>query len=353
MREGQQAVFVYRGQLADQFEPGAYELTSENLPILSTLQGWKYGFNSPFRSEVYFINTRPVTGIRWGTPQPVTVRDPDFKMVQVRANGLVVVKIEDAEIFLKEVIGTDSAVEAEEISELLRRVISMAFSDMVMASGLGAIDLQGQQVQLSEKLREFVLERVDDEFGLAIPEITMNISLPDEITQAMTRGVAKGVEESGYVENVDLGKLQQARAADAMLAAASNPGGSVMGDMMQMGMGAAMATQMANQMGGMGGPAAAPAVPAAPAAPPPLPGQKTFHVDHNGTPGGPYNMAQMQQGIGNGTVTGSTLVWSQGMAAWAPAQTVPELQALFAAPPPLPPQEPPPMPPTPPAAPAS
>lgn len=354
VREGQKAVFVYRGALADQFDPGHYELKSENLPLLSTLQGWKHGFDSPFRSEVYFINTRPVTDIRWGTPQPVTVRDPDFKMVQVRANGLCVVKVEDTAIFLREVIGTDSAVEAEEVTELLRRVISMAFSDMVLATGLGAIDLQGRQVELSGKLREFVQERVDDEFGLAIPDITMNISLPDEITQAMTKGVAKGVEASGFVENVDLNKYQQAQAADAMLAAAQNEGGSVMGDMMQMGMGVAMAGQMANQMGGMGmggqPQQAAPAAPAAPAGPPPLPGQRLFHVDHGGNPGGPYNMAQMQQGIQGGQVTGQTLVWADGMPGWAPAQTVPELQALFAAPPPMPPASPtpPPVPPTPP-----
>lgn len=360
VREGQKAVFVYRGALADQFDPGHYELKSENLPVLSTLQGWKHGFDSPFRSEVYFINTRPVTDIRWGTPQPVTVRDPDFKMVQIRANGLCVVKIEDTAIFLKEVIGTDSAVEADEIAELLRRVISMAFSDMVLASGLGAIDLQGQQVSLSGKLREFVQERVDDEFGLAIPEITMNISLPDEITQAMTRGVAKGVEASGFVENVDLNRYQQAQAADAMLAAASNEGGSVMGDMMQMGMGAAMAGQMAQTMGGTGGmgqqpqqqPQQAAPPPAAAPAPPPLPGQTLYHVDHNGQPGGPYNMAQMQSGIQSGQVTGQTLVWAQGMAAWSPAQSVPELQAMFAAPPPMPATNPtpPPVPPTPPAA---
>jgi membrane protease subunit (stomatin/prohibitin family) len=351
VREGQKAVFVYRGALADQFEPGAYELKSENLPILSTLQGWKHGFDSPFRSEVYFINTRPVTDLRWGTPQPVTVRDPDFKMVQIRANGLCVVKIADVEIFLKEVIGTDSAVEIDEIAELLRRVISMAFSDMVLESGLGAIDLQGQQVSLSGKLAEFVQERVDDEFGLEIPEMTMNISLPDEITQAMTRGVAKGVEASGFVENVDLNKYQQAQAADAMLAAAENEGGSVMGDMMQMGMGVAMAGTMANQMGGMGQQPTPQQVAAPPAgvAPPPLPGQKMFHVDHGGNAGGPYNMAQMRQGIQSGQVTGQTLVWAQGMGAWAPAQTVPELQAVFAAPPPMPPTSatPPPVPPAP------
>ena len=95
VREGQRAVFVYKGKLADKFDPGSYELTTENLPLLSTLQGWKHGFKSPFRSEVYFINTRPVTDLRWGTPQPVTIRDPDFRMVQIRANGLCVVKIED------------------------------------------------------------------------------------------------------------------------------------------------------------------------------------------------------------------------------------------------------------------
>ena len=357
VREGQKAVFVYRGALADQFEPGHYELTSENLPIMSTLQGWKHGFDSPFRSEVYFINTRPVTDLRWGTPQPVTVRDPDFKMVQVRANGLCVVKIADVAIFLREVIGTDSAVEAEEIAELLRRVISMAFSDMVLETGLGVIDLQGQQVALSSKLAEFVQERVDDEFGLEIPSMTMNISLPDEITQAMTRGVAKGVEASGFVENVDLNKYQQAQAADAMMAAAQNEGGSVMGDMMQMGMGVAMAGQMANQMGGVGqqAPTTQPgAQPPTGGAPPPLPGQKMFHVDHGGNAGGPYNMAQMQQGIAGGQVTGQTLVWAQGMAGWAPAQTVPELQAIFAAPPPMPPTAPtpPPVPPAPPAPPA-
>lgn len=349
VREGQKAVFVYRGSLADVFEPGNYELTSENLPILGTLQGWKHGFNSPFRSEVYFLNTRQVTDLRWGTPQPVTVRDPDFKMVQVRANGLCVVRIADPEVFLREVIGTDSAVEAEEITELLRRVISLAFSDMVLETGLGAIDLQGRQVELSEKLREFVQDRVDDEFGLEITSVTMNISLPDEITQAMTRGVARGVEEGGYAHNVgDVQRLQQVRAADAMLAAADNPGGSAMGDAMQMGMGIAMAGQMANTLGtAMGG--GQPAGTAA--APPPLPGQALYHVEANGQSTGPYTVQQLQAGVANGQVTAQTLVWTNGMAEWAQAGTVAALAPLFAAPPPPPTagEAPPPPPPAPPA----
>jgi len=349
VREGQKAVFVYRGALADTFDPGPHELTTENLPILSTLQGWKHGFNSPFRSEVYFINTRPVTDLRWGTTQPVTVRDPDFGMVQVRANGLCVVKIGDVEVFLKQVIGTDSDVQAEEIAELLRRVITLAFSDMVLATGLGAIDLQGRQVELSGKLKDFVAERVDNEFGLVVTDITMNISLPEEITQAMTAGVARGVEEKGYLTNLGpMDRYQQVKAADAMLAAAGNPGGSAMGEMMQAGMGLAMAGQMAGQLQGAMAPAAASPAAAA-GGPPPLPGQAMFHVDMgNGQSGGPFNIAQLQAGLANGQIGPTTLVWSQGMAAWAPANTVPALQALFATPPPMPP---PPMPPAPPSAP--
>lgn len=342
VREGQKAVFVYRGQLADQFDPGHYTLESENLPILSTLQGWKHGFDSPFRSEVYFINTRPVTDLRWGTPQPVTVRDPDFKMVQVRANGICVVRVDDPAIFLREVIGTDSVVEIDEITELLRRVIITAFSDMVMESGLGAIDLQGQQRSLSEKLREYVQERVDDEYGLEIPSMEMTISLPEEITEAMTRGVAKGVETSGYIDNVsDVNKLQQVAAADAMTAAANNPGGGgAMGDMMGMGMGMAMAGQMAQTMQGSMGGAPAPAA----AAPPPLP---SYHVALNGEQAGPFNMEQMQAGLASGNMKPTDLVWTDGMAGWTAANEVSALATLFSAPPPLPGQAtPPPVPPS-------
>ena len=150
--------------------------------MLSTLQGWDKGFNSPFRSEVYFINTRPVTDLRWGTPAPITIRDPDFGMVQVRANGLCVIKIDDVDVFLREVIGTDSAVESDEIAELLRRIIATAFCEMVLETGVGAIDLQGRQVELAGKLRDYVQEKVDDEYGLHVADVTMTLSLPDEIT---------------------------------------------------------------------------------------------------------------------------------------------------------------------------
>jgi membrane protease subunit (stomatin/prohibitin family) len=336
VREGQQAVFVYRGQIADKFGPGHYQLVTENLPILSTLQGWPHGFRSPFRSEVYFINTKPVTDLRWGTPSPVTVRDPDFTMVQVRANGLCVLRIADPEIFLREVIGTDSQVGTEEISELLRRVITLAFSDMIMATGLGAIDLQGRQVELSDKLRDFVQQRVDDEFGIKIDSVTMNITLPEEITQAMTRGVARGVEQARYLDNVGpMDRLQQGAAAEAMVEAAKNPGGGA-GTMMGAGMGMALGQQMGQMMAaGQQG---------YPPGPPPLPHALQFHVELNGQAAGPLTVDQLRQYVNAGQLTPNSNVWAPGMPNWVPAQSVPALAPLFATPPPA---TPPPLPPRP------
>jgi membrane protease subunit (stomatin/prohibitin family) len=340
VREGQQAVFVYRGKIADKFGPGHYQLITENLPILSTLQGWPHGFRSPFRSEVYFINTRPVTDLRWGTPSPVTVRDPDFKMVQVRANGLCVLRIADPEIFLREIIGTDSTVTTEEISELLRRIITLAFSDMIMATGMGAIELQGRQVQLSDKLRDFVQERVDDEFGLRIDSVTMNITLPEEITQAMTRGVARGVEEGSYLDNVGpMDRLQQGAAAQAMVEAARNPGGGA-GTMMGAGMGMALGQQMGQQMAaGQGYAQPQQGGYAPPTGPPPLPQAQLFHAELNGQAAGPFTIDQLRQYVTGGQLNPNSNVWANGMPNWVAAQTVPALAPLFAPsmPPPLPP----------------
>ena len=342
VREGQKAVFVYRGQLADKFEPGHYRLTTEALPILATLQGWKHGFQSPFRSEVYFINTRPVTDLRWGTPQPITIRDPDFSMIPIRANGLCVVRIADPEIFLREVIGSDSAVEMDELTELLRRLIATAFADLLTGSGYGALELQGKNAEIADKLRALVAERVDDEFGLAIESIAMNVSLPEEVTAALTAGVARGVETRGYVQNVgDIGRLQQVRAADATLAAAENPGGTA-GAMVGAGIGMGLGAQLGQTVA---------ANQAMAAGPPPLLATM-YHVEVNGQATGPYNIQQLQAAAQAGQVQGHTLVWAHGMAGWAAASSVAQLAPLFATPPPPPPPPPPPAPPAPPPPPA-
>lgn len=345
VREGQEAVFVYRGSLADRFGPGHYQLVSENLPILGSLQGWKHGFESPFRSEVYYVSTRPAE-VRWGTPQPITLRDPDFRMIQVRANGLCVVKVGDPEIFLREIIGTEAAIDVEEITELLRRVIALAFQDMIVESKLGAIDLQGQGRELAGMLKDYVQERVDDEYGLQIQSIDLTISLPEEVQDAINRGASKGAEAAGGMHAIDdMGRYQQYATAEAMQAAAANPGGGGMGDAMGMGMGLAMANQMANQQMG-GGQAGA-------GAPPPPSAGVTYHVDSgNGQTAGPFTSAQLQAGASQGQVDAQTLLWNASLGSWTPAGDVPALAAIFAAPPPPPSAATPPPPPSAPASPS-
>lgn len=327
VREGQEALFAYRGQLADRYGPGNYQLVSENMPIMSTLQGWPHGFKSPFRSEVYFINSRPITDLRWGTPNPITIRDNDFGMVQVRANGLCVVRVVDAPTFLRQVIGTDSNVDSDEIAELLRRTISTAFSEMLIETGVGAIDLQARQRELAAKLQEYVQSKFAQQYGLACEAIEMNISLPDEITQAMTRGVARGVEEKGYYGNVgDMNRFQQGRAADSMLGAATNEGGGGAGQFMGAGMGMAMGQQFAQNFQNQQG---------APGTPPPLPNAQVFHVEQNGQSVGPFPIEQLR-GM---NLTPQTLVWSPALTGWTPAGQVPALASIFGqTPPPLPPR---------------
>ncbi|WP_019204451.1 SPFH domain-containing protein [Tsukamurella sp. 1534] len=340
VREGQQAMFVYRGQLADQYGPGGYTLVSENMPIMSTLQGWPHGFKSPFRSEVYFVNTRPITDLRWGTPNPVTIRDNDFGMVQVRANGLCVVRVVDPPTFLRQVIGTDSNVDSDEIAELLRRTIATAFSEMLLETGVGAIDLQGRQRELAAKLQEYVQSKIQQQYGLACEAVEMNISLPDEITTAMTRGVARGVEEKGYYGNVgDMNRFQQGRAADSMLGAATNEGGGGAGQFLGAGMGMAMGQQFAQNFQSRQGAPNPQAQQASPpqgqAVPPPLPGAEVFHVERNGQAAGPFPVDQLR-GM---DLTPQTLVWSPALPAWTPAGQVPALSSLFGpTPPPLPPR---------------
>ncbi|MGI5951723.1 MAG: SPFH domain-containing protein [Brooklawnia sp.] len=330
VREGQLAIFVYQGQLADVFGPGTYTLNTQNLPIMSTIQGWKYGFNSPFRSEVYFINMRPVTDLRWGTPNPITLRDPDFGLVTVRANGLCVIRVQDPVIFMRKVVGTDSQVDVAEITELMRREISTSLSDLVLQTGAGAIDLQGHQTRLSEKLREIVGLKIDDEYGLAIDSISMTVSLPEEIQQAINRGAAKGAEDSGWLHRLDdMGKYTQAKQGEAMVTAAGNPGGGgAMGGMLGAGMGMALGQQMGQQMNQQQAQQQA--------APPPLPAGQSFHVALDGAAAGPFPITQLGELAASGRLTRDTLVWAAGQADWQPAGQVAALQQLFQAPPPLP-----------------
>ncbi|MFQ5653935.1 MAG: SPFH domain-containing protein [Planctomycetota bacterium] len=321
VRPGQVAVFVHQGKLADLFQPGTYELTTGNLPILSTLAGWHHGFDSPFKSEVYFVTTRQITDMKWGTPNPVMLRDADFGPVRVRAFGSYALKATDPRALLEELVGTDGIFEAEEVSELLRSLINTAFADVVAGSEVAVLDLAKSYQELSETLRKQVEERVDDEYGLEIPQLfIVNISLPEEVERA--------VDLRGSMEIVgDMGRFQQYQMGQAMTAAAEHPHGGGAAEGMGLGMGFAMASQMARGMGGA----------AAPAGPPPLPAA-AWHVAEDGRSIGPLSPGQLSERLAGGHLTRDTLVWCAGMTSWMPAGEVPQLAGLFApSPPPVPP----------------
>ena len=324
VRPGQVAVFVHRGELADVFEPGSYQLTTDNLPILSTLMGWKHGFDSPFKSEVYFVSTRQVTDLKWGTPNPIMLRDPEFGPIRLRAFGHYTLKAIDPKALLKELVGTDAVFEADEITTLLRSIISTAFADMLGESEIAALDLASNYQELSARLREKVVERVDDEYGLDIPQLyVVNISLPEEVEKALDTRTKMGVIG-------DMTRFQQFQMGEAMTAAAENPSGGGAAEGMGLGLGFAMAGQM---MRGAGQTGMAPAG----AVPPPPPGG-VWHVAAGGQTQGPYSLAQLSEGIAQGQLTAETLVWTVGMASWLPAGQVPQLAGYFnVAPPPPPP----------------
>ena len=324
VRPGQQAIFVHQGQLADVFEPGTYELTTDNIPILSTIAGWKHGFDSPFKSEVYFVSTRQITDMKWGTPNPIVMRDPDFGPVRIRAFGNYALKATDPRALLTELVGTDGEFESDEVSELLRAIINTAFADLVASSKIAVLDLAGSYQEFSAQLREEVESRVDDEYGLAIPQLfIVNVSLPENVEKALDTRSSMGIIG-------DMGKYQAYQFGQAMTDAASNPAGGGASEGMGLGMGFAMANQMVHGMGQAGAPAMA-------APPPPPPVATVWHVAKAGQSIGPINMDQMEGMVGDGRLTRDSMVWCQGMAGWVSAGQAPQLAALFGAMPPPPP----------------
>jgi membrane protease subunit (stomatin/prohibitin family) len=320
VRPGQSAVLVSHGKLADVFGPGRYTLETKNIPLLSTILGWKHGFDSPFKAEVYFVNTTHITDLKWGTPNPIIMRDSDFGPVRLRAFGSYSLRAVNPRTLLSELVGTDSVFEADEISEWLRSIINSAFADVVSTSGHAVLDLALHYDELSQQLRADVQERIDDEYGLELPMLNIvNISLPAEVERALDARSSMGVLG-------DMSRYQAYQMGTAIPDAAQNPAGGIAGAGIGLGMGMAMAGPM---LQGGGAPA--------PQAAPPLPPPVMWHFAENGQSVGPVNAQQLAQAAGAGRLQRISLVWTAGMAEWQPAGQVPQLAQLFgAAPPPLP-----------------
>jgi len=312
VRPGQLALFVREGQVADVFEPGQHTLETKNLPVLSTLAGWKHGFDSPFKAEVYFVSTRLVTELKWGTPNPVIVRDPDFGPIRVRAFGTYVLRATDPRQLVTQLVGTDAELDAEEIGVLLRGIIASAFAEMVATAGVSVVDLASRYGELSERLRQMVLARVDDELGLDVPQLyVVNVSLPEELERAFDARSSMGL-----LGDMDL--YQQYQLGRAIPVAAANPAGGLAGAGVGLGMGVAYAGGMLPGTGGTRGSAA-----------PPPPPEPLWHVAENGEARGPFTLAEVTQAVREGRLHDGTLVWTAGMASWDAAGRVPALASLF------------------------
>jgi membrane protease subunit (stomatin/prohibitin family) len=327
VRESQSAVFLHEGELGDVFKPGRYELTTSNIPILTTLASWKYAFDAPFKCDVFFVSTKQFTDLKWGTQNPIMMRDAEFGPIRLRAFGSYCVRVTDPGQFIKQIAGTDHLFQTQEITNQFRNMLVSRFADALGECNVPALDLAANYTEISDQLRS-VLQPEFDEYGIELTKYLIeNISLPPEVEEALDKRSQMGV----------LGNLNaytQMQTADAMRDMANNPGGgaNMMGMVAGMGMGQAMGGAMQNN---------AQASQQQPAGPPPIPQAVQWYAAINGQQAGPYDDGAIRGEISGGRVTRETAVWKQGMANWTPAGSVPELANAFAAmPPPMPPPPP-------------
>src|SRR3954452_23099327 len=317
VRESQTAVFVNEGTIADVFPPGTYTLSTQNMPILSTLKGWKYGFESPWKAEVYFVNTRQFPGQKWGTQNPVIVRDPEFGAVRLRAFGSFTLRVADPAALLREMVGTDPQFRTEEVQEYLRQLVVSQLGSALATAQVPLLELAARQVAIGSTLAAVLTDELATS-GIAIPKfIIENISVPPEVEEALDKRTSIGVVG-------DLDRYTKFQTANAIEDAANNTGetGSAMG----IGLGMAAGQRAVQSMN----------TPAA--APPPLPTAEWF-IGVDGRQDGPYDLNALTAQARAGSLTRDTLVWKNGMPGWTAAGQVPELSGAFASvPPPLPPQ---------------
>lgn len=193
VREGQNAVLVSNGQIADVFPAGRYKLKTENVPVLTKINSWSHGFKSPFKAEVYFVSTTQFTNIKWGTPNPILLRDNDFGMVRIRAFGSFSFRINDASIFMKEIFGAISKFSAENISSYLKAMVVSSFTDMLAETKIAALDLAAYYDELGYESTHRMRNRFNKN-GLELVDLVIeNISLPEEVEKIVDRKTSVGV----------------------------------------------------------------------------------------------------------------------------------------------------------------
>lgn len=330
VRKDQIAVLVNEGRFADIYQPGRYELTAANMPVLTTFKDRKYGFNSSFKVDIYFVNTKQFLDLRWGTSTPVIIHDPEFGPIRMRAFGSYCFRIEqDPTKFIRNVAGTDGNFTTGRISRQLRNFVVTKFTDYLGESKIAPHDLAANLNEFSEWLT-FSMKDDFSKLGIELTKFLVeNISFPEEVQQALNRRTSMSIvgEVTTYT---------QMQFADSLKYAANNPaGGSYLtGDATGAGIGLAMAGQMvsppAPQTQNMNTHKQAAGIP------PPPPQPTRFHVAIGGIQQGPFPVAQLHKMIQQRQVSSNTLVWTAGMPEWAEAGSITSLIQLFGAvPPPL------------------
>lgn len=333
VREGQVAVFVSEGKLSDVFPAGTHEISTRNAPIMSFFESIKYGLDMPYKGDVYFVNTRVFADHKWGTPNPIPLRDADLGVVRIRGFGTFAFRVSDPSTFLREVVGTSGLLTTEDITGQLKRKLVSALADTIGEAKIPLLDLVSHYMDFGDALRDRLNGWFVQNYGILLTDFVVeNISVPPEVEKMMDK-------RSSMALAGDMNAYTKFQAANAIEEAAKAPGGG--GAFMQAGLGLAMGQTMATQLG-QAGQGAAPFNPhggmasAPPPLPPPLPSELVFH--HAGPDG---VRAQLPAGeIVKRVVAqpGRHLVWKEGMAAWSEPASVPELAALLRAePPPLPP----------------
>lgn len=246
VKESQCAIFVHKGQIADVFGPGLYDLGTDIFPILSKLAGWKYGFQTPITCDIYYINTKQFTNIQWGTKNPIMMSDSRFGMVRVRAFGTFSYKVDDPAVFLKELFGTNSTFVTDDINDFLKSMLLSCFADSLGESKVSALDLAANTLEFNEIVKGSVQNKFN-ELGLKLVNLFIeNMSLPEEVTKAMDERTKLGI----LGDSTDT--LMKVSAAEAMKTAAANQGvgGAFMAGGVGIGAGAGIGAIMANAMAG-------------------------------------------------------------------------------------------------------
>ncbi|MBU1668403.1 SPFH domain-containing protein [bacterium] len=316
VRESQMAIFVNEGIIADILGPGIYELETKNLPIMTNLEHWDHAFNSPFKAEVYFVNTKRFTDLKWGTKNPIMVRDPEFSMVRLRAFGTYEIRINNPKYFMNEIVGTDGHFSVDDIDDQLTNLIISKFTSVLGESNIPVLDMASNY----EKFSEYISEKISpyfEEYGLELTKILVeNISLPENVEEALDKRTSR--EVTG-----DLDKHIAYQTGEAL-----GLGNGSMGDMVGMGAGLALGQEMTQKMNQKN---------IDRNTPPPIPTRNStmYHIAVDDLQEGPYDIRTMQLYIGKGTIKKDTLIWTEGLQDWVEAGTV--LEKYFnVTPPPLP-----------------